>query len=172
MAGSARKLDDGIGRSRIASVAAALENYARRGLFRGFSQKLEHERATFKLLWHRDRVFDFIFDVSKNTMSLPVVLPNVPANSEIYENLKRFVQAQHAPSLPEHRRIDSRKARVTTHNRKGNVSLTLTVKKGEDEYGARKLIHLVHEIFLTFLSDGRYFDYMVENFDLDPDHPI
>lgn len=172
MAGSTRKLDHGIARSRIASVAAALENYARRGVFRGFSQKVERDRATFKLLWHRDRVFDFVFEVPENRMSLPVVLPNVPAKSDIYRNLKQFVQALQASSLPDHRRIDTRKARVTTQNRKGNVGLTLTVRKGEDEYAARKLIHLVNEIFLTFLSDGRYFDYMVENFDLDPDHPI
>ncbi len=33
----------------------------------------------------------------------------------------------------------------------------------------RQLIHLVHEIFMTFLLDGRYYEYMVETFDLDPD---
>jgi hypothetical protein len=34
---------------------------------------------------------------------------------------------------------------------------------------ARKLIRLVYEIFLTFLLDGRYYEYLVENFNLDPD---
>ena len=49
-----------------------------------------------------------------------------------------------------------------------NVSLVMEVIDGDCEYGARKLIHLTHEIFLTFLVDG-HTDYLVETFDLDPD---
>ena len=36
------------------------------------------------------------------------------------------------------------------------------------ELATRKLIHLVHEIYLVFLQEG-HSDYMVEVFDLDPD---
>ena len=39
-------------------------------------------------------------------------------------------------------------------------------------YGTRKLIHLVHEIFLEFLAEGKYFEYQIEAFDLDPDRPF
>jgi len=156
-------------RSRVDLVAAILEGYAERGVFRGFSQKpVQRGRAVFTMLWHRDRAFEFVFDYDKNTMRFPLVLPNVPADSEMYAALKRFVKSRHSDELPQHRRIDLRKAEVRSYNRAGNVSLTLTVKKGDCEYGARKLIHLVHEVFLTFLIDGWY-DYMVENFDLDPD---
>jgi hypothetical protein len=156
-------------RARIEVVAATLEGYARRGVFRGFSPAgaVRQGRAVFRLLWHRDRVFEFVFDTRRNTMRFPVVLPNVPA--EMYRELKEFIKARHAADLPDHRRIDSRKAQVTTSNRGGNVALGLRVRSGDDEYGARKLIHLVHEIFLTFLLDGRYYEYLVENFDLDPD---
>jgi hypothetical protein len=87
----------------------------------------------------------------------------------MYRELKGFIKARHAAELPDHRRIDSRKAHVVAYNRGGNVTLSLRVINGDDEYGARKLIHLVHEIFLTFLLDGRYYEYLVENFDLDPD---
>jgi hypothetical protein len=34
----------------------------------------------------------------------------------------------------------------------------------------QKLIGLVQEIYMGFLYDGRYYDYMIEVFDLDPDH--
>jgi hypothetical protein len=68
-----------------------------------------------------------------------------------------------------HHRIDSKKARVACGNKGGNVSVTLTVRGGDYEYGARKLIHLIHEVFLTFLQP--YFDYQVEVFELDPDRP-
>ena len=78
-------------------------------------------------------------------MRFPLLLPNVPA--EMYQELKGFIQARQAPELPDHRRIDSRKAQVAASNRGGNVVLSLRFTGGDDEYGARKLIHLVHEIF-------------------------
>ena len=156
-------------RARIEAIASILEGYARRGVFRGFSPAgdVRQGRAVFRLLWHRDRVFEFVFDPRRNTMRFPLVLPNIPA--EMYRELKSFIKARHAAELPEHRRIDPRKAQVIASNRGGNVALSLRVTGGDDEYGTRKLIHLVHEIYLTFLLDGRYYEYLVENFDLDPD---
>lgn len=155
--------------SRSETVASILEEYAQRGVFRGYSPagEVRQGRAVFRLLWHRDRVFDLVFDARQNTMRFPAVLPNVPAG--MYRELKEFVKARQAGDLPEHRRIDPSKARIITSHRGGLVAIALRVLDGNDEYGARKLIHLVHEIFLTFLLDGRYYDYMVENFDLDPD---
>ena len=102
-------------------------------------------------------------------MRFPLVLPEVPANSSMYRELQEFLESRQSESLPEHRRIDRAKAQVSAGNRQGAVSLTLTVKDDEYEYGARKLINLVHEVFLVFLYDGRYYEYMVEKFDLDPD---
>jgi hypothetical protein len=159
-------------RARFDAVAETLEGYARRGVFRGFSQveSAQAGKTIFRLLWHRNRVYEFIFDVQKNTMHIPQLLPNIAADSEMYADLKRFIKEKHTAGLPEHRRIDSRKAQVLPHNRRKLVSLTLQMKDGDDEYAARKLIHLVHEVFLVFLMDGRYYEYMVENFDLDPDH--
>jgi hypothetical protein len=156
--------------SEIEVVTDTLENYAKRGVFRGFSRgPVGNGKATFRMLWHRDRAFEFIFDARKNTMRFSLVLPNVPADSAMYRELKRFIRSRQADELPEHRRIESRKAQIQTFNRGGNVSLSLRVLDGEYEYGARKLIHLVHEIFMTFLFDGNYYDYLVETFDLDPD---
>ena len=63
----------------------------------------------------------------------------------------RLIQARTRLDLPDHRRLDPRKVRVQLGKRNSNVTLTLQVLDGDDEYGARRLIHLVHEIFLTFL---------------------
>ena len=154
----------------IEAVAEALEHYARRGVFRGFSRgTVQKGRAHFRMIWHRDRAFDFVLDLDKHTIRFPVVLPKVPANSAMYQELKAFIKSRHSDELPTHRRIDSRKAQVQASNRAGNVSLTLRVNHGDYAYGTRQLIHLVHEIFMTFLLDGRYYEYMVETFDLDPD---
>jgi hypothetical protein len=98
-----------------------------------------------------------------------VVLPEVPAGSSMYREFKEFVKSRQSESLPDHRRIHPKKATVRPSNRSGNVALTLTVKNGDYEYATRKLIHLVHEVYLVFLQEGHY-DYMIEAFNLDPDH--
>ena len=156
--------------SQIELVAATLEGYAKRGVFKGFSRgPVGHGKATFRIAWHRDRIFELVFDLKTLAMRFPAVLPNVPADSTMYRELKEFIKSRHSADLPEHRRIDGDRAQVRVTNRAGNVSLALRVIDGNCEYGTRKLIHLVHEIFLTFLVDG-HFEYMVETFDLDPDH--
>lgn len=157
--------------AHVEAVAETLENYARRGVFRGFSRgHAAKDKAAFRMVWHRDRVFDFIFDFHRNTMRFPIVLPNLPADSAMYLELKRFIKSRQSGAVPDHRRIDSRKAQVRSYNRGGNVSVALSVVDGDFEYCTRKLINLVHEIFMVFLVDGSYYEYMVETFDLDPDH--
>lgn len=154
---------------RVEVVAETLENYARRGVFRGFSRgPLRNGKIAFRMVWHLDRAFDLIFDSNRGTMRFPLVLPDVPAASKMYLDLKEFIKSRHSAELPVHRRIDSSKAQIACHVRSGNVSINLTVSNGDYVYGARKLINLVHEIFLVFLAD-RYYDYMVEAFNLDPD---
>jgi len=54
-------------------------------------------------------------------------------------------------------------------SQRGTVSITLSVKDGDFDYGTRKIIQIVHEIFLIFLEDGPYFEYMMEHLGLDPD---
>lgn len=139
-------------------------------MFRGFSRgHVRGDKATFKMQWHRDQLFELILDVNKKTLYFPRVLPQVPARSSMDREFREFVESRHSKELPEHRRIDPRKARLTSGNRSGNTTLTMTVKGADFEYAARKLIHAVHEIYLTYLNDGRYYNYLVEVFDLDPD---
>jgi hypothetical protein len=156
--------------SPIEAVNTILEGYAQRGVFRGFSRGPgSNRKAPFRLLWHRDRLFELILDLDRQTLRFPLVLPHVDPKSTMYQKFKEFLKSRQSEAMPEHRRIDTRKARVRSLNRSGNVSLTMQVKDGDYEYGARKLIHLVHEIFLVFLVDGPYYEYMVESFGLDPD---
>lgn len=154
----------------IDQVTALLENYAGRGVFRGFAKgPVTNGTARFKLLWHRDRYFDLILDVPKAELRFAVVLPDVPPDSSMYAEFKQFIASRRADDLPPHRRIDPAKARARCANRKGSVSLTLQILNGDFDYATRKLIHLVHEVYLAFLIDGPYLDYMVEAFHLDPD---
>jgi hypothetical protein len=151
-------------------VGAILQGYADRAVFRGYNKgQPKNGRAVYKVLWHREQVFELVLDVRRKTLHFPVLLPRVPARSEMYKAFQAFLRSFSDPSVPEHRRIDPRKARVSCTNRRGMVSLTMTVRGGEYEYAARKIVQLVHEVFLIFLLP--YFDWECEVYDLDPDHP-
>lgn len=154
----------------VEAVAAILENYANRAVFRGFSRgPARTGRAVFKMMWHRDRLFELLVDVPRKILRFPVVLPEIPARSDMYAELCDFVRSRQSEALPEHRRVDPAKTAFRCGNKAGNVSLTAGVKDGDFEYAARKIVHLVHEIYMDFLMDGRYYDYLVETFNLDPD---
>ncbi len=126
-------------------------------------------RTVYKVVWHRDRALDVVVDTRQHRVSCPLLLPQVPPDSEMYRALREFVRSRQDACLPEHRRIDAKKARLACGNGGGDVSLGLTILSGDYEYGVRKFVHLVHEIFVAFLSE--YLDYQVEVFELDPDRP-
>ncbi len=156
--------------SRIDVVAAVLAGYAERRVFTGFSRgPTSGGKASFQIAWHRGRVFELTYDDRTGTLRLPELLTSVPAGSTMYEDLKDFIRARQSDDLPDHRRLDVRKIQTRTYNRGGNILLVMKVNDGDSDYAVRKLVHLINEIYLTFLADGKYFDYLVETFNLDPD---
>jgi len=151
-------------------VTAVLEGYAEKAVFRGFSAPSQRGgKATNRMVWHYDRPFEMGLDVLEKTLQFTEVLPGVPVRSAMYRELRAFLKSQQSPQTPEHRRVNPAKARVTLSNQGGSVSLKLTVKDGDFEYAARKIVHIVHEIFMVFLVDGPYYEYMVQQLGLDPD---
>lgn len=118
------------------------------------------------MVWFRNRTYEFLVD--KNTVRCPVVLPQVDA--DLYAKLKAFLKSRQTEEVPVHRRIDPAKAKITSTNRGGNVSVTLTSQDGDQEYLIRRFVNLINEVFQVFLHE--HFDYQVAAFDLDPDQPI
>jgi hypothetical protein len=152
------------------NVADILQGYADKAVFRGFSKgQPKSGRAVHRILWHRNQIFELVMDARRKTLHFPLLLPSVRPRSTMYREFQRFLRDCAAASVPEHRRIDPRKARISCANVRGNVSLTLTVRGDNYEYAARKIVQLVHEVFLIFLLP--YFDWECEVYDLDPDHP-
>lgn len=153
-------------------VGDLLEEYASRGMFSGFSrQGVKAGKSEYRVLWHRRQLFQWVWDDAKQALRISCVLPAVPANSAMYRELKSWLKARQDEALPEHRRCDAGRVAIRTYNRGGDVALTLRSLDGDVEYLVRKLVSLVNEIYLDFLSSGLYFDWLVETFDLDPDHP-
>jgi hypothetical protein len=154
----------------IAAVSAILRSYAERGVFRGFAHVAETRgRAVFKIEWHRNRSFELHFDPAAGTLHFPSVLPAVPARSPMDRHFRKFAASRQSEEVVAHRRIDPARAELRCTNRGGSLGVTIEAHDGDIDYATRKLIHFVHEVYLDFLYDGRYHEYMIETFDLDPD---
>ena len=156
----------------LALVGDTLEDYAQRGIFQAFSRHQQgRQRGEFQVLWHRNQLFQWNWDGGKRSLRIACVLPGVPAKSSMYRQFKAWLKQRQDPALPAHRQCDPDKLTLKTYNRGGDVALTMQLLDADTEYGVRKLVALVNEIYLDFLSSGLYFDWLVETFDLDPDKP-
>jgi hypothetical protein len=154
----------------VAIVTGVLEGYAEKAVFRGFSAHPGAKgQATYRMVWHHDRPFEMVLDAGAKTLQFPEVLPGVSARSPMYRELQAFLKVRQSDQVPEHRRVNPAKTRMAMANKRGIVSVKAMVKDGDFDYGTRKIIQMVHEIFLVFLVDGSYYEYMVEHLGLDPD---
>ena len=142
-------------------VRESLQAYADRGVFRGFS---EVKSGRFTFVWFFHRPMELNADTAKHELRFKQLLPSIPAKSELYSELKRFLVERHDRQLPEHRRVDRRRAEVVCSNRAGTVSLSLKVKNNQYAYGVNRIVNLVHELFVHLRSEHP--EYLVENFDL------
>jgi len=145
----------------LSVVRESLQGYADRGVFRGFS---EVRSGHFKFVWLIRHQMALSVDTANNVLRFMQVLPCVPANSTMYAELKSFIKQRHDRELPDHRRIDRRRAEASCSNRGGTVSISLKVKNDNYAYGVNRIVNLVHELFLH-LRDA-YPDYLAENFDV------
>jgi hypothetical protein len=142
-------------------VRESLQTYADRGVFRGFS---EVKAGHFTFVWLLHHPMELIVDTAKGALRFKQLLPNVPAKSELYAELKSFIQGRHDRELPEHRRIDRKRAEASCANRGGFVSVSLKVKNNQYAYGVKRIVNLAHELFLHLRE--RRPDYLVENFNV------
>ena len=142
-------------------VRVSLQTYADRGVFRGFS---EIKNGHFQFVWVVNHRMELSLDTAKHELRFRRLLHNVPAKSALYAELKSFIERRHDEELPEHRRIDRKRAEVSCANRGGFVSVALKVKKNHYAYGVNRIVNLAHELFLHLRE--RRPEYLVENFDV------
>ena len=142
-------------------VRENLQAYADRGVFRGLN---EVKRGQFKFVWLARHQMELSVDTAKHVLRFKQLLPGIPASSKMYAELKSFLREREAEQLPDHRRIDPRRAQVSCFNRGGFVSISLKVKKNQYAYGVNRIVNLVHELFVH-LRDAHP-EYLMENFDV------
>ncbi len=145
-------------------VREQLAAYARRGVFRSFSQtRTDGRQAEFRFYWLWNLPFHLSFDGKRKTLSFKKLLPGISAGSELNTKLEAFIRSHCSSDQPEHRRLDPKRISIRYSNLRGNVSISFLVLKDHYEYGVGKALNLVSEIFVGFLNV--YFpDYTAQHF--------
>ena len=148
----------------LALVRERLQGYADRGVFRGFSeQSAAAGRYRFRFSWLGTRPVTLVYAPTTGTFVFRNLLPHVTARSSLHLDLQAFVAGRASPSLPAHRRVDRRRARIRCVLSRGAVSLELVATRNHHEYGVTRVVNLVHEIFV-FLH-AYHPEYMWKSFD-------
>jgi len=134
-------------------VRGVLQSYARRGVFRSFSEKRSRgRRVTFRFRWLWNEVFSMTLDGASGAILFEGLLPEIDAGSELETGVRAFVRECCSRERLEHRRVDPRRVAVSVSHRRRRLNLRLRTRDNDFEYGARKAIHLVNEIFLSYLN--------------------
>src|SRR5688500_18165135 len=107
---------------RAAPITAALQAYAERGVFRGFRvTPAARGRTEYEFLWLTRKPTAATFDPRRRTLTFPSLLPGIEKTSAA--ELRTLVHGRTGRELPAHKRLDSRRARITANVRKGDLSL-------------------------------------------------
>ena len=147
----------------LALVRQRLQAYADRRVFSGFSEgRPVAGRHRFRFSWLGTEPLTLDYTPSSGTFVFRALLPNVPARSRLFSDLDAFVAGRASTRLPEHRRIDRRRARVRCVAARGAVSLEMVATRNFHDYGVNRVVNLVHEVFL-YLQEHRP-EYLWTNF--------
>ncbi len=150
-------------------VRKVLQGYADCGVFRAFTEvPSRNGKAEFNFLWFpiTEEPFTLIYNNRTRALTFKRLLRGMPAKSEMYSEFKSFIKERSSADLLEHRRINPARAVVRCSNRLGSVSVTVVIKGNDYEYGVRKAINLVSDLFMDLLPESTYYEYMSENFDM------
>ena len=152
-------------RKPTAVIRDTLEEYATRGVLRGFTHRETPDgRTEFLFGWVQRRPFRVVYDDETRTLRVDRFLPAVPAGSALHADLERFVASRASGTLPPHRAVDPKRARLELSSQDDEVSLSLAILRNQYRYGVRRLLNVVSEIFV--LLNASHQEYMWEQFEV------
>jgi hypothetical protein len=148
-----------------ATVRDALQRYADRGVFRGFSEtRGRGGTQEFRFTWLTRAPMVLSHDNAAGTLTFKRLLPEVARASPLLADVEALIKGRSGRSVAAHRRIDARRLGVQCVHRRGTVTLVLHVKGRHQAYAVQRGVNLVHEIFT--LLQASYPDYLWESFGL------
>lgn len=156
--GAGRRQDAG-----TREVAASLQRYADRGVFRGLSvSEGKNGRREFRFLWLTRTPMLVTYDPDASTLTFPRLIPGAAAVPSIVAALKGVVAEHLGSTVPEHRRVDKRRATVRCSVRDGHISLSLVVRGGHHAYAIKAGLNLVNRLFLQL--QAHHPEYLIQQF--------
>jgi hypothetical protein len=156
--GAGRRQDAG-----TRQVAASLQRYADRGVFRGLSvSEGKNGRREFRFLWLTRTPMLVTYDPAASTLAFPRLIPSAAAVPSIVPALKGLVAEHLGSTVPEHRRVDKRRATVRCSVRDGHISLSFVVRGGHHAYAIKAGLNLVNRLFLQL--QAHHPEYLIQQF--------
>lgn len=144
-------------------VTAALQSYADRGVFRGFSiTRLPRGRVAYDFHWLLRPPMRIHLDTRTGTLTAPSLFPGLARKSAMANALDAVVSERSARWQPPHKRLDGRRARLASGVRAGDWTLVVTIRGPNHAYVVRHTLNLINELFL--LLQESYPEYLVERF--------
>ncbi len=128
-------------------------------MFRGFRAiPGSRGRIEYQFLWLTRRPTHAVFDPRAKTLSFPALFPGLSAPAE----LKRIVNGRTSRSLPAHKRIDARRARLSCRMRAGDFSLRVEIRGWQVTYGVSHVLNVINELHLALHESQP--EYLIERF--------
>jgi hypothetical protein len=141
-------------------VTTALQHYADRGVFRGFrATQAARGHVDYEFRWLTRRLMQASFGRG-GVLTFPALLPQ--ASREIVAAMRSMIDERSTRALPDHKRIDARRARLACAARKGSFSLSVQIRGRNQQYAVSKTLNLINEMFVALHE--AYPDYLVEHF--------
>ena len=105
-----------------------------------------------------------VFEPRRNALTFAALFPGAGASKEMSLGLRSLVASRGRKDQPTHKRIDARRARVSSALRHGDLSLAIKIRGANHEYAVRRVLNLINELFLSLHDE--YPDYLIERFGL------
>lgn len=96
----------------------------------------------------------------RGVLTFPALLPQ--ATREVVAEMRALVAARATRAVPDHKRIDARRARLACTVRKGDVTLSVEIRGRNQEYAVKQALNLVNDMFVALHESHP--GYLVEHF--------
>jgi hypothetical protein len=145
----------------LSPVTAALQAYADRGVFRGFRAIASARgRTTYEFKWLTRKPVIAVFDPNRRTLTFQNLLPSLDAVAAA--DVKSLVLGRTGRSVPGHKRLDARRARLRATVRTGSLTLAVEIRGDNSAYAVGAVLNLINEAFVTLHE--RHPGYLIEHF--------
>ena len=100
------------------------------------------------------------FDARTNTLRFPELLPAI--NKTAATDMTAVIAARSGREVPDHKRLDGRRARFCGGLRKSAFWLAAEVRGSNHDYAVKMALNLINEMFVTLQE--RHPDYLIAEF--------